>query len=182
MVPTVSFHFSFVSHRTFRRLSFRLSLALRKGKDDIERLNRLLQSSTTFSESSPSLISVESAPACLSSPVRTASVQSNLTNNSDRISIKSADFLDTLSECGDTSSIKSRPESNDKEKETHKKKGRKHDENRLNFLDSSSSIDDAALSLNFLFRRLFCDVFQEKLFSEWLKDKIELKLKEIAVR
>ncbi|CAF4996006.1 unnamed protein product, partial [Rotaria sp. Silwood1] len=62
-----------------------------------------------------------------------------------------------------------------------KKKYRKQQENLHRILQSSDCLNEAAITLNFLVRRLFCDVFQESLFKDLLKEKIELKLKELAV-
>jgi hypothetical protein len=62
-----------------------------------------------------------------------------------------------------------------------KKKIRKEEENLHRLLKSPECLDEAAITLNFLTRRLFCDVFEEPLFKDLLKEKIELKLKEIAV-
>jgi len=62
-----------------------------------------------------------------------------------------------------------------------KKKFRKEEENLYRLLNSPDCLDEAAITLNFLTRRLFCDVFEEPLFKDLLKEKIELKLKEIAV-
>ncbi|CAF3358880.1 unnamed protein product [Rotaria sp. Silwood1] len=62
-----------------------------------------------------------------------------------------------------------------------KKKFRKQEENLERLLDSPDCLDEAAITLNFLARRLFCDVFEEPLFKDLMKEKIELKLKEIAV-
>ncbi|CAF1252034.1 unnamed protein product [Rotaria sordida] len=62
-----------------------------------------------------------------------------------------------------------------------KKKFRKQQENLDRILNSSDCLNEAAITLNFLVRRLFCDIFQESLFKDLLKEKIELKLKELAV-
>jgi hypothetical protein len=62
-----------------------------------------------------------------------------------------------------------------------KKKYRKEEESLYRLLSSPDCLDEAAITLNFLIRRLFCDVFEEKLFKDVIKEKIELKLKELAV-
>lgn len=63
-----------------------------------------------------------------------------------------------------------------------KKKLRKQDENLLKLIESPDCLDEASLTLNFLLRRMFCDVFEDPTFENLLKEKLELKLKEIAVR
>lgn len=62
-----------------------------------------------------------------------------------------------------------------------KKKLRKQEENLERLLDSPDCLDEAAITMNFIARRLLCDVFEEPLFKDLMKEKIELKLKEIAV-
>lgn len=62
-----------------------------------------------------------------------------------------------------------------------KKKFRKQEENLYRILNSPDCLNEAAITLNFLVRRLFCDVFQETFFEQLLKEKLELKLKELAV-
>jgi hypothetical protein len=77
-----------------------------------------------------------------------------------------------------------RPEDSDSTPRTGsiKKKVRKQQEENLErLLGSPDCLDEAAITLNFLTRRLLCDVFDEPLFKDLLKEKIELKLKEIAV-
>jgi hypothetical protein len=62
-----------------------------------------------------------------------------------------------------------------------KKKFRKQEENLQRLLSAPDCLDEAAITLNFLTRRLLCDVFEEPLFKDLMKEKIELKLNEIAV-
>ena len=98
---------------------------------------------------------------------------------------KSENELDTLS---DTSSATvGAQEGNEKDSEgttrpnNMKKKALKQAENLERLLSSPDCLDEAAITLNLLFRRLLCDVFDEPLFKDLLKEKLELKLKEIAV-
>jgi hypothetical protein len=62
-----------------------------------------------------------------------------------------------------------------------KKKLRKQEENLERVLDAPDCLDEAAITLNFVARRLLCDIFEEPLFKDLMKEKVELKLKEIAV-
>lgn len=64
---------------------------------------------------------------------------------------------------------------------TTKKKFRKQEENLHRILNAPDCLDEAAITLNFILRRLFCDIFVEPLFKDLLKEKLELKLKELAV-
>ncbi|CAF0887044.1 unnamed protein product [Didymodactylos carnosus] len=62
-----------------------------------------------------------------------------------------------------------------------KKKFKKQEETVEVLLQSHDCLDEAAITLNFLARRLLCDIFEEPLFKDLMKEKVELKLKEIAV-
>ena len=55
-------------------------------------------------------------------------------------------------------------------------------ENLHRVLNSSNCLDQAAVTINFLLRRLLCNIFEDSLFKNLLKNKIELKLKELSVR
>lgn len=48
-------------------------------------------------------------------------------------------------------------------------------------LQSPECLDEAAITVNFLTRRLFCDMFDLPMFREFIQTKIEMKLKELAV-
>ena len=49
-------------------------------------------------------------------------------------------------------------------------------------LQSPECLDEAAITINFLTRRLLCDMFDVPLFKDLLKTKVEMKMKEVAVR
>jgi hypothetical protein len=66
--------------------------------------------------------------------------------------------------------------------EKDKKKTRKNDDSLQKLLDLPDCLNEGALTLNFLLRRLLCDIFHQPFFKDLLKEKIELKLKEMAVR
>ncbi len=48
-------------------------------------------------------------------------------------------------------------------------------------LQTPECLDEAAITINFMTRRLLCDMFDIPIFKDLLKDKIEMKLKELAV-
>ncbi len=48
-------------------------------------------------------------------------------------------------------------------------------------LQSPECLDEAAITINFLARRLLCDMFDIPVVKDLLKTKIEMKLKEVAV-
>ncbi|CAF1200450.1 unnamed protein product [Adineta steineri] len=217
----------------------KLSLVLRRGKEEIER-------ATLASMGAPSAPSVaaSAAPTALnmiaqSIPdvqiptlgTRASEMQPNTTNLEERVQMKQAESVGppyadtTATEKGDTEALRSqineadiradmaqarvtaqelRTETLEKEKEkdkksndkdadkdkdstgshqtaSTKKKLRKQEENLERILDQPDCLDEAAITLNFLARRLLCDVFEEPLFKDLMKEKIELKLKEIAV-
>ena len=195
----------------------RLSLVLKKGKEDIERANRFQLGMSTISASisSPALNTItlhNSNPSLATTSLRSAPLQASAVHLEDRVQMKPVEvvgppYADTMSmDKSRTDSLRSQINETDivhdmtqgrnvgqrtrtdsserekeKEKDVTKKKLRKHDENLQRLLDSPDCLDEAALTLNFLVRRLFCDVFEEPLFKDLLKEKIELKLKEIAV-
>ncbi len=100
-----------------------------------------------------------------------------------RSQINEADILSDINQAR-SGAQEIRPEDSDGAHRTGslKKKVRKQQEESLErLLSSPDCLDEAAITLNFLTRRLFCDVFEEQLFKDLLKEKIELKLKEIAV-
>ena len=48
-------------------------------------------------------------------------------------------------------------------------------------LQSPECLDETAITINFLTRRLLCDMFDLPIFRDFVKTKIEMKLKELAV-
>ena len=48
-------------------------------------------------------------------------------------------------------------------------------------LQTPECLDEAAITINLMTRRLLCDMFDIPVFKDLLKNKIEMKLKEIAV-
>lgn len=48
-------------------------------------------------------------------------------------------------------------------------------------LQTPECLDEAAITINFLTRRLLCDMFDISMFKDLFKNKIEMKLKELAV-
>ena len=57
-----------------------------------------------------------------------------------------------------------------------KKKFRKQEDILDRLLNSPDCLDEAAITLNFLTRRLFCDVFEEPLFKDLLKEKFSYNI------
>jgi hypothetical protein len=181
-----------------------LSLVLRKGKEDIESVNRLLVDhppiSTSVSSPTLNMFDQNQSDSSLTcTNLRTSAIHASTVHLDDRAQMKtiesnspltnestSIDRMRTDSLRSQLSDIDSqhdtyhnrhatvqRTPTDLSDKELHKKKLRKQDENLQNLLDSSDCLDEAALTLNFLTRRL--------LFKDLLKEKIELKLKEMAV-
>jgi hypothetical protein len=97
-----------------------------------------------------------------------------------RSQINETDIISDMTQARQDDTVeKGSPNAN--RKPSIKKKIRKEEENLHRLLSSPDCLDEAAITLNFLTRRLFCDVFEEPLFKDLIKEKIELKLKEIAV-
>lgn len=213
------------------RNSFRLSLVLRRGKEEIDRATLASMgapSAPTAGAVMTSLNMIAQSVPDVPFPVlgeRASGMQSNIVNLEERMQMKSAEsvgppYADTRSTLKtDTEALRSqinetdilnsmaegrveaqqlRNETLEKEKKgsdkdadkdsvnSHqtaamKKKLRKQEENLERILDAPDCLDEAAITLNFITRRLFCDIFEEPLFKDLMKEKIELKLKEIAV-
>ncbi|CAF3707118.1 unnamed protein product [Rotaria socialis] len=116
----------------------------------------------------------------LRSQINDADVSSDMTQAGIGVQELRADILEKDKKSNDKDSDK---DSTGTQQRTGsiKKKSRKQEENLLRILSSPDCLNEAALTLNFLVRRLFCDVFQESFFKDLLKEKLELKLKELAV-
>ncbi len=217
--------------------SFRLSLVLRRGKEEIERANLAsmgapsapVVNSTVIS---PAIHMIAQSVPDVQIPIlgtRAADMAATTVNLDERVQMKAAEtvgppYADTTSAVkGETEALRSqineadilndmsqaralaqelRNETLEKEKDKDKKsndkdadkdsinshqtaamkkKLRKQEDNLERLLDSPDCLDEAAITLNFIARRLLCDVFEEPLFKDLMKEKIELKLKEIAV-
>lgn len=131
-----------------------MALVLRKGKEEIERANLFSMSSSN------------SLPTMTTTHVDLH--RSNTIHVDDRVLLN-------------VETNKSENEVVNDSTQT-KKKLRKQDENLVKLIESPDCLDEASLTLNFLLRRMFCDVFEDPTFQNLLKEKLELKLKEIAVR
>ncbi|CAF1014628.1 unnamed protein product [Didymodactylos carnosus] len=206
----------------------KLSLVIRKGKDEIERANRLLMGApsapgiqTSSSTDSVSVTIAEMpipfaarstetrtllnervqmkemenvgppyADTMNSDKVQTDLLREQITNEHIRNDIAQAKVqVEELRRENIEKDSKDSKKTKDSDKDatgTHrtasmKKKYKKQEETLELLLKSSDCLDEAAITMNFLARRLFCDIFEEPLFKDLLKEKVELKLKEIAI-
>ncbi len=67
---------------------------------------------------------------------------------------------------------------------THRTISRKSTPNEISLqkvLQTPECLDEAAMTINFMTRRLVGDMFDASFFKDLLKNKIEMKLKELAV-
>ena len=157
-------------------LPSRLSLALRRGKEEVERTNRLLKTAPAMqtSASLPALSTMAAGVSDTHSSLHAGQTRTTTFHLDERAPARST-------ESPSDSPSMDRSHANDTDTVSAKKKFRKQEEHLQQILDSPDCLNEAALTLNFLTRRLFCDVFEETLFKDLLKEKIQLKLKEIAV-
>ncbi|CAF2149644.1 unnamed protein product [Rotaria magnacalcarata] len=162
----------------------KLSLVLRKGKEDIERFKYHLTTSNNCVSSPTSnfyinrrQIQTYTDAVLTSNPANETHIRSSIIEPQ----INAEELLQ--------SKLKAK-ESNNTEKdssETHRtitRKSKKLTSNEANLakiLQTSECLDEAAITLNFMTRRLLCDMFHTPVFKDLLKNKVELKLKEIAV-
>ncbi|CAF2152328.1 unnamed protein product [Rotaria magnacalcarata] len=157
---------------------------LRKGKEDIERFKYLLTTSNNCVSSSTSNFYINrrqtqtySDAVLISNPANETHIRSSIIETQ----INAEELLQ--------SKLKAK-ESNNTEKdssETHRtitRKSKKLTSNEANLakiLQTSECLDEAAITINFMARRLLCDMFDTPVFKDLLKNKVELKLKETAV-
>ncbi|CAF3683581.1 unnamed protein product [Rotaria socialis] len=162
----------------------KLSLVLSKGKEDIERFKYLLTTSNNCVSSSTSnfYINRRQTQTCADAVL--------ISNSTNETHIRSS-IIETQINAEELlqSKLKAK-ESKNTEKdssEIHRTITRKsknltcNEANLEKILQTSECLDEAAITLNFMTRRLLCDMFDTPVFKDLLKNKVELKLKEIAV-
>ncbi|CAF0984973.1 unnamed protein product [Rotaria sordida] len=162
----------------------KLSLVLRYGKEDIERTNNLIPadnisiSSTVSNSSSLShrLAQTDSDIELVSSPVKESTIEAALVET--QMSVEELQEKAKIVE----------PENDELDASgTHRtaaKKSNKITPNEASLqkvLQSPECLDEAAITINFMARRILCDMFDVPVFKDLLKNKVEMKLKEIAV-
>jgi len=180
---------------------FRLSLVLRKGKDEIERVNNLLATSNNSLSCSTSNSSLNRRPAQTEADTE---LVSNIVNESHiRASVIETQMnIEELQRKAKVCLMENvffmsylfifkKKETENAEKDasgTHRtiaRKSKKLTPNEINLqkvLQTPECLDEAAITINFMTRRLLCDIFNGPVFKDLLKTKIEMKLKEIAVK
>jgi hypothetical protein len=173
---------------------FRLSLVLRKDKDDIEQPLTHSVSDTqisTLNSCVTNTVNLENrvqmkAVETVGPPYVDATSSDKSETEALRSQINEADILSDMTQARIGAQEILEKDSDKDSTGTQrtaatKKKLRKEEENLYRLLNSPDCLDEASITLNFLTRRLFCDIFEEPLFKDLLKEKIELKLKEMAV-
>ncbi|CAF3616472.1 unnamed protein product [Rotaria sordida] len=160
----------------------KLSLVLRKGKEEIERVKYL--ASTNGSLSSSILNSylyqrqaqTDADTVLVSNPVTEANIR--------------ASVIETQINAEELQQRAKEKESENAEKDasgTHRTIARKskklipNETSLQKVLQTPECLDEAAITINFMIRRLLCDIFHTPVLKDLLKNKIEMKLKEIAV-
>ncbi|CAF1117113.1 unnamed protein product [Rotaria sp. Silwood1] len=161
----------------------KLSLVLRKGKDEIERVKYLLATSIG---SLPSSIS----NSCLNRRQAQTDADTVLISNSITEANIRASVIETQinAEALQQRAKEKEPENAEKDASgTHRtiaRKSKKITPNEASLqkvLQTPECLDEAAITINFMARRLLFDMFHTSIFKDLLKNKIEMKLKEIAV-
>ena len=170
----------------------KLSLVLRKGKEDIERVNNLL---ATSSGSQSSLhrrqAQTDADTELISSPITDANIRASMIEtqiNADEFQQKAKVYLINNSVFFIIYFKEKDGENCEKDSSgTHRTIARKSKKLTANeaslqkVLQTPECLDEAAITINFIRRRLLCDMFDVPVFKDLLKNKIEMKLKEIAV-
>ncbi|CAF3466818.1 unnamed protein product [Rotaria sp. Silwood1] len=161
----------------------KLSLVLRKGKDEIERVKYLLATSIGSLSSSIS-------NSCLNRRQAQTDADTVLISNSITEANIRASVIETQinAEALQQRAKEKEPENAEKDASgTHRtiaRKSKKITPNEASLqkvLQTPECLDEAAITINFMARRLLFDMFHTSIFKDLLKNKIEMKLKEIAV-
>jgi hypothetical protein len=167
----------------------KLSLVLRKGKEDIERVNNLL---ATSHGSQSSLYrrqaQTDADTELISSPITDAYIRASVIEtqiNTDEFQQKAKVYLINNSVFFIIYFKEKDRENYEKDSSgTHRTIARKSKKLTANeaslqkVLQTPECLDEAAITINFMSRRLLYDI---PVFKDLLKNKIEMKLKEIAV-
>jgi len=143
--------------------SNRLSLILRRGRDDLRRSNHLFTSG--LSSLNRRQAQTDNDTELVSHSINEANIRASI--------VETQVNLEELKQ-----KFNSKKTSNDT---TETRQSRKFTDLQK-VLQTPACLDETAITMNFLTRRLLCDMFDIPLFKDLLKTKIELKLKEIAVR
>jgi len=173
---------------------------LRRGKEDIERVNNLLATSSSSLSSSISNSSLYRRQAqtdadteLISNPVTEAHIRASIIETQINVEeLQQKAKVCSIEKCFFFMScifiFKKKGENIEKDATgTHRtiaRKSKKLTPNEIslqNVLQTPECLDEAAITINFMTRRLLCDMFDTSVFKNLLKNKIEMKLKEIAV-
>jgi hypothetical protein len=181
----------------------RLSLVLRKGKDEIERVNNLrvtnnnsLSSSISNSSLNRRQAQTEADTEFFSNPVNESHIRASVIET--QMNIEELQQKAKVCLMGNVCFflmsclfIFKKKETENAEKDasgTHRTAARKSQiltPNEISLrkvLQTPECLDEAAITINFMTRRLLCEIFDVPVFKDLLKNKIEMKLKEIAVK
>jgi len=161
----------------------KLSLVLRKGKEDIERKNSLIAGSNT------SLSSMGSTPSLYRRLAQTDADTEQVSTSVTESDIHAA-VTETQNSAEELQEKAKILEPDDKEVDssgTHRAAARKNkvppnEASLQKVLQSPECLDEAAITINVLTRRLLCDMFDIPVFKDLIKTKVEMKLKEVALK
>ncbi|CAF1547785.1 unnamed protein product [Adineta ricciae] len=183
----------------------KLSLVLRKGKEEIERTNILtggsnpsLLSSVSSSSLYRRLAQTDSDTELVPGPVMESDIEAAITEtqaNAEELQQKAkkpplCKPIKSPSVCKTSRNpFIIEPENDEVDASgTHRTAARKSRRTTPNnaclqkVLQSPECLDEAAITINFLTRRLLCDMFDIPVFKDLIKTKVEMKLKEVAVK
>ncbi|CAF0839509.1 unnamed protein product [Rotaria sordida] len=160
----------------------KLSLVLRKGKEEIERVKYLASTNGSLSSS---ILNSYLYQRQAQTDADTVLVPNPVTEANIRASV-----IETQINAEELQQRAKEKESENAEKDasgTHRTIARKskklipNETSLQKVLQTPECLDEAAITINFMIRRLLCDIFHTPVLKDLLKNKIEMKLKEIAV-
>ncbi|CAF2749352.1 unnamed protein product [Rotaria sp. Silwood2] len=173
----------------------KLSLVLRKGKEEIERVKYLLAASIGSLSSSISntylnrrQAQTDADTVLVSNPVTEANIRASVIETQLNAEELQQRVKINIINCSLFCVKEKEPENTEKDASgTHRtiaRKSKKITPNEASLqkvLQTPECLDEAAITINFMTRRLLCDMFHTPVFKDLLKNKVEMKLKEIAV-
>ncbi|CAF1480526.1 unnamed protein product [Rotaria sp. Silwood1] len=161
----------------------KLSLILCHGKEEIERTNSLIvgdNSSLTSSTSNSSLYrrlaQTDSDNELVSNPVKESNINAALLETQ-----MSIEELQEKAKVIEPDNDEIDASGTHRARATKSKKTTPNEACLQKVLESPECLDEAAITINFMARRLLCDMFDIPVFKDLIKNKIEMKLKELAV-
>ncbi|CAF0798072.1 unnamed protein product [Adineta steineri] len=161
----------------------KLALILLKGKEEIERVNNLRVNSKSQLSSTISNSSLYRRQPQTDSDIEL--ISNFVTESHIRASVIETQInAEKLQQKAKKKQLENIEKDASGTRRTIARKSKKFIPNETSLqkvLQTPECLDEAAITINFMTRRLLCDMFDISVFKDLLKEKVEMKLKELAV-